>query len=68
MINLFKRIPDNSLWELYGEKVIIYETTWNLVNLYPMVYYYNARNINKKFPFLLNMTRIEFLMNAKKLQ
>ena len=67
MKNIFQKIENNSLWELYGETIIVYKTTWNLIDLYPMVYFYHKKDMNKRFPFLWSIPRIEFLMDAKKL-
>ena len=67
MKNFFQKIENHSLWELYGETIIVYKTTWNLIDLYPMVYFYHKKDMNKRFPFFFFFPRIEFLMDAKKL-
>lgn len=66
MKKFFQKIENNSIWELYGETVIVYKTTWKLIDLYPMVYYYHKKDMNKRFPFLYGIPRMEFLMDAKK--
>ena len=67
MTRFFQKIKNHSLWELYGETIIVYKTTCNLIDLYPMVYFYHKKDMNKRFPFLWSIPRIEFLMDAKKL-
>lgn len=68
MKNFFQKIENNSLWELYGETIVVYKTSWKLIDLYPMVYYYHKKDMNKRFPFLRSIPRTEFLMYAKNIK
>ena len=68
MLNIFQKIKNNSTWLLDDKLIVVYNTSWWRINiyypdLYPMVYYYYPiKNKN-----IFSITRIEFLLNATKI-
>ena len=66
MKKIFKRIKNNSLWEMDNNIYVVYKTKWFYnFTFYPVIYYYQLQTDNN-IKQLYCMNRADFLTYATK--